>query len=515
MAGEVGGWTHVRTSRRSRGLVGCRCCARPRCSPVMSTRRRTWSRRRWPGRRSGGRWSRPQGRPRPTSGGSSTPGRSTPGGGDGTNPTPWRSPNGSGLGAGRGRCHRRPVRPRRGLEPADPAAAGGAGAALLRGPHRAGGCRGARLLGQHGEVADPPRPRAAARRSPRNSQTPLAERRFVDEHAARRWPSQELVRDVESPRRSSRRGALDQGRPPQGQAARARSGSPGGLCSSSRLRRLAVPVDRLPCRHAPAGAGARSGHLPVGDRPPLLRAGRTDRPPTDERRRPRRGHRLWHRLAGQRLEGACRSHIPSVCRAVAQRSLDGRRRARSTTSSPALSAPWSSPGRPTTSSSGRPGRRTRRTTRGPTNRLETSWSPRPTAPGSRCPPDAAGAGHARQPGRAAGGWTSRTLMVTYPSMVEGSLDVYTWTMGDSSWRASGRLFYPSDVSLEPAAAVSPDGRTLAFGASRWGHPQRLRRADVGPRGLRDRGRGGTATVHLAGLPTLGRRLHLARRHAAW
>ena len=67
----------------------------------------------------------------------------------------------------------------------------------------------------------------------------------------------------------------------------------------------------------------------------------------------------------------------------------------------------------------------------------------------------------------AGGWLDdRTLMVTYSSQTEPALDVYTWTIGDSSWRAIGRLTYPSEVNLEPQAmAVSPDGRTLAIGAS--------------------------------------------------
>jgi hypothetical protein len=67
----------------------------------------------------------------------------------------------------------------------------------------------------------------------------------------------------------------------------------------------------------------------------------------------------------------------------------------------------------------------------------------------------------------AGGWLDdRTLMVTYSSQTEPSLDVYTWTIGDSSWRAVGRLTYPAEVNLEPRAmAVSPDGRTLAIGAS--------------------------------------------------
>ena len=55
------------------------------------------------GRRSGGRWSRQLGRRRPTSGASSTPGRSMPGGGGDTSPTPLRSPSGS--------AQRRPTRP--------------------------------------------------------------------------------------------------------------------------------------------------------------------------------------------------------------------------------------------------------------------------------------------------------------------------------------------------------------------------------------------------------------------
>jgi hypothetical protein len=65
------------------------------------------------------------------------------------------------------------------------------------------------------------------------------------------------------------------------------------------------------------------------------------------------------------------------------------------------------------------------------------------------------------------GWLdSRTLMVTYASMTESALEVYTWTIGDASWRTSGRLTYPSDVSLGTGAvAVSPDGGTLAVGAS--------------------------------------------------
>ena len=67
----------------------------------------------------------------------------------------------------------------------------------------------------------------------------------------------------------------------------------------------------------------------------------------------------------------------------------------------------------------------------------------------------------------AGGWLDdRTLMVTYSSQTDSTLDVYTWTLGDSSWRAVGRLTYPSEATLEPQAmAVSPDGRTLAIGAS--------------------------------------------------
>lgn len=66
-----------------------------------------------------------------------------------------------------------------------------------------------------------------------------------------------------------------------------------------------------------------------------------------------------------------------------------------------------------------------------------------------------------------GGWLgNRDLMVAYGSLTESALDVYTWTIGKGSWRASGQLTYPSSVNLHAEAiSVSPDGQTLAMGAS--------------------------------------------------
>lgn len=72
-----------------------------------------------------------------------------------------------------------------------------------------------------------------------------------------------------------------------------------------------------------------------------------------------------------------------------------------------------------------------------------------------------------------GGWVdASTLMVAYASLSQEQqgLQVETWQLGDVSWRAVGLLTYPDDVVLDdtdPAvtAAVSPDGRVVAMGAS--------------------------------------------------
>ena len=53
------------------------------------------------------------------------------------------------------------------LVPADPTPARGAGRPVLRGPHRGRHGPRARLLGEHREVTDPPRPRETARARPR------------------------------------------------------------------------------------------------------------------------------------------------------------------------------------------------------------------------------------------------------------------------------------------------------------------------------------------------------------
>ena len=38
----------------------------------------------------------------------------------------------------------------------------------------------------------------------------------------------------------------------------------------------------------------------------------------------------------------------------------------------------------------------------------------------------------------AGGWLDdRTLLVAYASILDSTLDVHTWTIGDGSWRAAG------------------------------------------------------------------------------
>lgn len=68
-----------------------------------------------------------------------------------------------------------------------------------------------------------------------------------------------------------------------------------------------------------------------------------------------------------------------------------------------------------------------------------------------------------------GGWVDdTTLLVTYESLEQPTprtLQVYTWTIGDGSWRPRGGLTFPDQLSLGPVSAVSPDGRTLAVVAS--------------------------------------------------
>ena len=132
-------------------------------------------------------WSRvePGARPTPTCAASSTPARSTPGGGAGTSPTRWtsrRTPTPRRPPTDAAGCRRDPPHARRGAGAAHPAAAGRARAAVLRGPHRGRRRPGARLLGEHREVPDPPRPGAAARPRARARRHLRTERRSSDEH---------------------------------------------------------------------------------------------------------------------------------------------------------------------------------------------------------------------------------------------------------------------------------------------------------------------------------------------
>lgn len=94
----------------------------------------------------------------------------------------------------------------------------------------------------------------------------------------------------------------------------------------------------------------------------------------------------------------------------------------------------------------------------------------------------------------------RTLMVASASLTDTALEIHTWTIGDTSWRAPGLLTYPDELDLgdSPAAAVSPDGRTLAIGASDMAgtHDSALVTWDVGA--LVRSGRPTPASVRLLG-----------------
>ena len=251
--------------------------------------------------------------------------------------------------------------------------------------------------------------------------------------------------------RPARRGPLDQGARRRATPARRAAPQPWPSSSTRHVRRLAFAARRHRCRPHPARADDGPGHLPVGDRPPLLRAGRHDRPPAHDRGGPGRRHGVRASTPGA-TPGRCPATTAYrlVCRAVAQRSLAGGRRGPSTTSSTGTQRAVAQPGAPDDV------------------QLWAAWAPDSahyaraydpssdivvaTPDGTQLPvPASTPLSRSRAAASwPAAGWTSRTLMVTYalPDRAARS----TSTRGRSvtaSWRASGRLTYARTSAWAP------------------------------------------------------------------